>query len=47
MLNSFLFIWSLRLNKSLRICTKKNGSAVIAIFCSNLGSDSDSVSYDI
>jgi hypothetical protein len=40
--NSFLFIWPLRLDKSLRICTKKTDSAAAAIllqyqFCSNLG----------
>ena len=26
------FMWSLKLKKSLRICTKKNGSAAVAIF---------------
>jgi len=47
MLNSFFFIWSLRLNKSLRICTKKIVLLLSQFFGSNLGSDSDSVSYDI
>jgi hypothetical protein len=47
MLNSFFFIWSLRLNKSLRICTKKIVMLLSQFFGSNLGSDSDSVSYDI
>jgi len=41
------FIRSSRLKKSLRICIKKNDFAVVAIFCSNLSSDSDSVLYDI
>ena len=42
--NSFLFYLVFKVEK---IPQKKNSSAVVAIFCSNLGSDSDSVSYDI
>jgi len=47
MLNSFFFIWSLRLNKSLRSGTKKPGPVAAVIFCSNLGPDSDLVSCNI
>jgi len=37
----------LRLDKSLRICTKKTDFAAVVILCSNLSSDFDLISYNI
>jgi hypothetical protein len=47
MLNLFMLYLVLRLDKSLRICTKKTDFAAVVILCSNLSSDFDLISYNI